>query len=165
LTSRQRRLSPPICPHTKGLMWTGHESFVRKENEKYEGNIEHAIVLAMYVDGQRMSSRGRALEVKSFRLNRFSRGQTFRGLTPQRTPQHGGTPQTNCKRDKGQDFCSRRFGHRAVRSQMPKNCASRALWPPTALWPNLLPVTQCLSKLFVLCRDVSGVGHRWSTPK
>jgi len=37
--------------------------------------------------------------------------------------------------DKGQLYSVRRFGHRpgTVRSQMPQSCASRAIWPPTAV--------------------------------
>ena len=58
-----------------------------------------------------------------------------RKTTPQRTPQHW---RNHAKMDKGQLCSVRRFGHRAVRSQMPQTCASRAIWPPTALWPNLL---------------------------
>ena len=140
MTSRQRRLSPPVCPHTSGGQDT--KAFVRKENERYEEEIRTlSIVLAMYVDGPPVDGppapelmRSRAFDSQIFA------GSNFRGLTPQRTPKHGGIQQTNCNREKGEDFCSRRFGHRAVRSQMPENCASRALWPSTALWPNLLPL-------------------------
>ena len=84
-------------------------------------------------------------------LRSFLRGQTLRGFNPQKNPAkdlastvlhlHWRNP---AKMVKGQEFCSRRFGHRSVRSQMPQTCASRALWPPTDRWPNLLSVPQSL---------------------
>ena len=48
---------------------------------------------------------------------------------------------------KSKNFCSRRFGHRAVRSEtrMPQTYTSRALWPPTTRWPNPSSAPQSLS--------------------
>ena len=60
-----------------------------------------------------------------------------RKRAPQSTPQHWRYP---AKIDKSQLCTVRRSGHRIVRSQMPQTRASRAIWPPTALWPNLLTV-------------------------
>jgi len=95
-------------------------------------------------------------------LRSLLRGHTLRGLTAQNNPHKyfrntGGTLQRF-------QLCSvRRFGHRAVRSQMPQTCASRAIWPPTAspvaespYWADLTFVhlgwvLQCCE---VLCRVI-----------
>jgi len=42
------------------------------------------------------------------------------------TPQHWRNP---AKMDRGHVCSIRRFGHKAVRSQMPQTCASTAIWP------------------------------------
>jgi len=63
----------------------------------------------------------------------------------------------SAKTDKGQDFCSRRFGHKAVRYQMPQTCASRSFLTHKALWSIFCRCQSPFSSLFPTTSSAAGL--------
>ena len=100
-------------------------------------------------------------------LRRLLRGQISQGLTQQKNPAKNPATLQEPRKDGQRSWFLLIEIWPAVRSQMPETCASRALGPPTALWPNILSVPQ---SLFFTFRDFYNLkpkqGSLWgSLPK